>query len=454
MGHRIIITNATILTLDARDTFLYPGVLEIRDDRIHDIREGATAGEDDYDGETEVIDGTDKLIMPGLVDLHFHTSIAKGYGDDAPLWEYLDQIWYPSIRTLTPSTARLAALYSYTTALKSGTTTVNDMYRHLDALASAAEQVGIRAVLSNDIALPEHHLDSVADNVAAFRANHGRASGRVSVWMGLEWLPLADEALLADVGRAMRELDTGLHIHLCESRTEVDNSRDRFGGLGPVEVAHRAGLLGPRTVAAHCVHLSDGEIALLAGTGTSVSVNSGSNAKLGNGVARVQDLVAAGVNLGMGVDACECHNSVDMFEEMKITSYVQRALHQDPALGQPGQMLRMATVNGARALGIDAGTIEVGRKADVIVIDLKKDMMFTPLLKSPLKERRRQLESHLVFGCNGTGVETVIVDGRIVVRDRKVLGIDEEAIRKEMDDVFADMVDEMERKKQIRINDR
>lgn len=324
------------------------------------------------------------------------------------------------------------------------------MYRQLDALASAAEQVGIRAVLSCDVALPEHRLDSVADNVAAFRANHGRAGGRVRVWVGLEWLPLADEALLADVGRAARELGTGLHVHLCESASEVWDSRGRFAGLRPVEVAHRAGLLGPRTVAAHCVHLSDREIELLAETGTSVSVNSGSNAKLGNGIARVQDLVKAGVNLGMGVDACECHNSVDMFEEMKITSYMQRALHQDPALGQPGQMLRMATVNGARALDIDAGSIEVGKKADVIVIDLKKDMMFTPLLKKPLKERRRQLESHLVFGCNGTGVETVIVDGRVVVRDRKVVGIDEEAIRKEMDDVFAGMVDEMEREKQIR----
>ncbi|KUI70216.1 5'-deoxyadenosine deaminase [Cytospora mali] len=450
MGRRIIITNATILTLDAKDTFLYPGILEIRDDKIYSIHEGSATGQDDYDGETEVIDGTDKLVMPGLVDLHFHTSIAKGYGDDAPLWEYLDQIWYPSIRALTPSTAQLAALYSYSTALKSGTTTVNDMYRQLDSLASAAEQIGIRAVLSNDIALPEHQLDSVEDNVAAFRNNHGRADGRIKVWMGVEWLPLADEVLLADVGRAMRELDTGLHIHLCESKTEVQNSLSRFGGLRPVEVAYKAGLLGPRTVAAHCVHLSDEEIELFAKTGTSVSINSGSNAKLGNGIARVQDLAKAGVNLGMGVDACECHNSVDMFEEMKITSYMQRALHQDPALGQPGQILRMATVNGARALGTDAGSIEVGKKADVIVIDLKKDMMFTPLLKSPLKERRRQLESHLVFGCNGTGVETVIVDGRIVVRDRKVVGVDEEAIRKEMDEAFANMVDEMERKKQIR----
>lgn len=324
------------------------------------------------------------------------------------------------------------------------------MYRHLGALAAAAEQIGIRAVLSNDIALPEHQLDSVADNIVAFHGNDGRANGRIRVWMGVEWLPLADEKLLQDVGEAMKNLDTGLHIHLCESKTEVQNSASRFGGLRPVEVAHKAGLLGPRTVAAHCVHLSDSEIEILAKTGTSVSINSGSNAKLGNGIARVQDLAKAGVNLGMGVDACECHNSVDMFEEMKITSYMQRALHQDPALGQPGHMLRMATVNGARALNVEAGTLEVGKKADVIIVDLKKDMMFTPLLKRPLEARRKQLESHLVFGCNGTGVETVIVDGKVVVRDRTVLGVEEEAIRKDLDEAFASMIEEMERKKQIR----
>lgn len=209
-------------------------------------------------------------------------------------------------------------------------------------------------------------------------------------------------------------------------------------------------MLGPDTVAAHCVHLSDEEIELLAKTGTHVSINSGSNAKLGNGIARLQDLAAAGVNCGMGVDACECHNSFDMFEEMKITSYMQRGLHENPELGHPSQMLRMATRNGAVALGIDAGTIEVGRKADLVVLDLKKDMMFTPLLKAPLETRRKQLESHLVFGCNGMAVETVIVDGRIIVQDRKVLGVDEDAIREQMDSIFEEIVADMERKKMVR----
>ncbi|CAJ2507146.1 Uu.00g083320.m01.CDS01 [Anthostomella pinea] len=445
---RIIITNATILALDEKDTFLYPSYLEIRDDKIYSL--GDTAPDfshDGYTGATESIDGTDKLLMPGLVDLHFHTSIAKGYEDDLPLWEYLDEIWYPAIRALTPETARLAALHSYATALKSGTTTVNDMYRQLSSLASAAEQIGIRAVLSNDIALPEHRLDSVADNIAAFRAHHGSADGRVTVWMGLEWLPLADEALLKELAKTKRELGTGLHIHLCESRSELADCATRYGDRTPIQVAYDAGLLGPDTVAAHCVHLSDSDIELLAKTSTNVSINSGSNAKVGNGIARLGALVDRGVNCGMGVDACECHNSTDMFEEMKITSYMQRALHENAALGRSSQMLQMATVNGARALGVEAGVLAAGKKADIIIIDLKKDMMFTPLLKAPTESRRKQLESHLVFGCNGTAVQTVIVNGQVVVRDRVVLGIDEEDIRSQMDQVFADLVDDMESKR-------
>jgi 5-methylthioadenosine/S-adenosylhomocysteine deaminase len=337
-----------------------------------------------------------------------------------------------------PETCRTAALHSYITALKSGTTTVNDMYRHLDSLASAALQTGIRAVISNDIALPERRLDSVEDNVQAFKRNN-LGNGRIKVWLGLEWMPLLDEPLLAEIGRMKKELGTGVHIHLCESRTEIANSMKRFGKR-PVEMAHEAGILGPDCVAAHCVHLSDNEIQLLAETGTSISHNAGSNAKLGNGVARVQDMLKAGINIGLGVDACECHNSTDMFEEMKITSYMQRATIEDASLGQPSQILRMGTSNGATALGIDAGMLEAGKKADVILLDLKKDMMFTPLLKEPKEERRRMLESHLVFGCNGSGVDTVIVDGRIVVEGRKVLGVDEEKVRQDMDILFRDLV--------------
>lgn len=449
---RLVIQNLSVLTLDWDDNFYFPATVVIEDDLIAHISEGEY--QSPQDGvSTSVIDGTDKLLMPGLVDLHFHTSVAKGYNDNLPLWEYLDQVWYPALRALTPETARTAALYSYVSALKSGTTCVNDMFCLVPSLASAAETTGIRAVLSNDVALPEHRLDTLEDNIENVKTLDGKlANGRIKIRLGLEWIPLADFDLLKSLGAAKKELGVGVHIHLCESLSELEDCKARFGqDKSPIRLAYEAGILGPDCVAAHCVHLTDDDIALLAETGTHVSYNPGSNAKLGNGVTRLQDLVAAGVNVGMGVDACECHNSTDMFETLKIGSYVQRALHQDAALGQARDLLKMATGNGAKALGINAGMIEVGRKADVILLDLTKDMMFTPLLKEPKEDRQRMLESHLVFGCNGTAVDTVIVDGIVVVKERRVLGVDEESVRKDMESLFESLVKEMQKQRMDRV---
>jgi 5-methylthioadenosine/S-adenosylhomocysteine deaminase len=211
-----------------------------------------------------------------------------------------------------------------------------------------------------------------------------------------------------------------------------------------MEIAYDSGCLGPRTVAAHCVHLTERDIALLAETGTSVSYDPGSNAKLGNGITRLQDLLAAGINVGMGIDAFECENSPDMFELMKFGSLIQRALHKDASLAKPHDVLRMATVNGAKALGIDAGTIAVGKKADLIVVDLTKNQMFTPLLKEPAR-RKTMLEGHLVFGCNGSAVQHSIIDGKLVMKDFKMLAIDEDKVRQDMDAMFQEISEEMEK---------
>jgi 5-methylthioadenosine/S-adenosylhomocysteine deaminase len=358
----------------------------------------------------------------------------QGFGDELPLKEYLDKVWYPSIRALNKPRAYIAAMHSYLCAIKSGTTTVNDMYRFLGALADAAAKIGIRAVLSNDVALPEYKLDTLEDNEMAFHENHGRESGRIRVWMGHEWMCTSSLELMADVGKMKKRLGTGLHIHLCESEQEIAEIHARFGKT-PVEIAYESGCLGPDTVAAHCVHLSKRDIQLLAETGTSVSYDAGSNAKLGNGIVNLQDLVAAGVNVGMGIDAFECENSPDMFEQMKFGSLIQRALHKDASLCTPRDILRMATGNGARALGVDAGSIEPGKKADVIVVDLTKNQMFTPLLKDPVK-RKSMLESHLVFGCNGSAVQHSIIDGQLVMKDFSVLAVDEESLRRDMDALF------------------
>ena len=339
-------------------------------------------------------------MLPGLVDLHYHTALGKGWSDHLPLWEYLDTCWYPIIRALDDDAAYWAALASYTESIRCGVTTVNDMYRRLDALAAAAEDVGIRAVLSNDIADAEHDLDTLEDNQQAYHANHGKADGRIEVYIGIEWLPLASEGLLRDARAMADDLGTGIHIHLNESLTEVENSKQRFGRR-PTEVAYDCGILGRNTVAAHCVWLSDTEIALMRETGTQISHNPSSNAKLGNGVARVPEMLNAGLNVGLGHDAAECNNSRDLFEVMKFASLIHRATRVDASLQQAPDVVRMATRNGSAALGHQTGQLTAGHKADVILVDLQSQM-FTPAdagqrrppVLAPGVRGQRQLRGH------------------------------------------------------------
>jgi 5-methylthioadenosine/S-adenosylhomocysteine deaminase len=417
---KIIITGGTVLTINDADDVHFGGHVVLDGDRIAAVGEGPYTGTPG-DGD-QVIDASGKIIMPGLVDLHYHTAIAKGFSDHLPLWEYLDACWYPFIRTLDADAAYWSAAASYLESIKCGVTTVNDMYRRLPDLGRAAHDIGIRAVLSNDVALPEHNLDTLQDNQDAYHSVHGLGDGRIEVYVGIEWLPLASPELLRDARALADELGTGIHIHLNESLTEVENSKERFGRR-PTEVAYDAGLLGADCVAAHCVWLSDTEIALMRETGTQISHNPSSNAKLGNGIARLPEMLAAGINVGLGHDAAECNNSRDAFEVMKFASLMHRAQRVDASLMQAPAVVRMATRNGSAALRHDTGQLTPGCKADVILVDTANPM-FTPLMPGD----KAHIYSHLVFSANGSAVDTTIVDGQILMRGRELLTMDEPQI--------------------------
>jgi 5-methylthioadenosine/S-adenosylhomocysteine deaminase len=252
--------------------------------------------------------------------------------------------------------------------------------------------------------------------------------------VGIEWLPLASPELLRDARALANDLSTGIHVHLNESLTEVENSRERFGGRRPTEVAYDAGLLGPDCIAAHCVWLSDAEIALMRETGTHISHNPISNAKLGNGIARVPEMLAAGINVGLGHDAAESSNTRDLFQVMKFASLMHRAGRGDASLQQAPDVLAMATRNGALALGHDTGQLVAGRKADVILVDTR-NVMFTPLAEG----NAAQLYSHLVFAANGSAVDTTIIDGRVIMHGRQILTVDEPRVLAEANKALARM---------------
>lgn len=432
---RLIIKNGMVLTLDDENTYYEKGTVIVEKDRIAAVQSA------DVDmsllPDDHVIDATDKIVMPGLIDLHYHTAIGKGFNDHLPLWEYLDVCWYPLVRALDPQAAYWAAMSSYCESIKSGCTTVNDMYRQLDNLADAALDIGMRAVLCNDVALEEHALDTLQDNYDAYKKNHGRGDGLIEVRVGIEWVPLASPDLLREARAMADELKCGVHVHLNESATEVDFSLKQFGRR-PTELAYDTGLLGPDCIAAHCVHLSDDEIKMLADTGTQISHNPNSNAKLGNGVARIPEMLKAGLNIGLGHDAVECNNSADMFEVMKWASLVHRAHRADASLMQAPDVLRMATRNGAKALGHETGELSAGKKADIILVETQS-AMYTPMLRdTPV-----HLTSHLVFASNGSVVDTSIINGQIVMQNRELTRADESEIISKANQAFLRMKEKM-----------
>jgi 5-methylthioadenosine/S-adenosylhomocysteine deaminase len=434
MSDRLIIRNGTVLTMNDAGHVHFGGTLVLDGDRIEAV---LPAGESVEANGAREIDAETKIVMPGLIDLHYHTALGKGWSDHLPLWDYLQTCWYPMIRALDPESAYWAALASYAESIRCGVTTINDMYRQLDALAKAAEEIGIRAVLSNDVATDEHDLDTLADNAQAFENNNGSANGRIQVLVGIEWLPLASEELLRDARALANELGTGIHIHLNESLGEVETSKKMFGRR-PTEVAYDNGILGPDCIAAHCVWLSDNEMALMRETGTQISHNPSSNAKLGNGIARLPEMLAAGINVGLGHDAAECNNSRDMFEVMKYASLLHRASRVDASLQQAPDVVRMATRNGAAALGHDTGQLIAGHKADVILVETNSTM-FTPLMPGSVDH----VFSHLVFAANGSAVDTTIVDGRVLMEGRRILSVDEDQVIREANRAFQEVSSRM-----------
>lgn len=432
----IIIKNGVILTMNEKMELIEDGMVVIAGDKIIAVGETGEL-EKLYPTADKIIDARKKCVMPGLVDLHFHSAAGKGFGDSLDLVEYLDRCWYPIVRALTPEDVYWFALCSYSEAIRAGATCVNDQWRQMEACGQAAIDCGVRAVLCNDVADDEHQLDSLEDNHRLYEAMHGKANGRIEVFVGIEWLWLSSFQQLKDAAALAKELDTGIHIHLNESLPDVEGVIKKFG-YRPTIVAYDAGLLGPRTVAAHCVWLDDMEIALMRETGTNISHNPSSNAKLGNGFARVPEMLQYGINVGLGHDAAECNNSVDMFAVLKWASLIQKANRVDASLMPARQVLKMATINGNKALGHNGGMLEAGKKADVILVDMHNEH-FTPLVLG----EKTNIYAHLVFAANGGDVHTSIIDGEVVMENRMLTKVDQfEAIDK-ADACFRKILDQI-----------
>ena len=371
-----------------------------------------------------VVEGKDRLLLPGLVNAHTHTymTMFRGCADDLPFADWLNGHIDPLEAQMTREDCYWSTLLGNMEMILCGTTASIDMFIYTETASRAAEECGFRTVLTRGLTGPEGGQRRLQEFFAEYEAWKGRCS-RVTFALGPHAPYSCSEEYLRQAAELASEHDLGLHIHVSESKFEQNLIREQYR-CTPTELLDRCGILGKKTLAAHGVYLDDSDIALLAERGTSVVTNPVSNLKLGNGVAPVPKLLSAGVNVALGTDGAASNNALNLFRELSFVTLLHKGLTGDTTAVPAAAALKMATVNGARALGLKGcGEIREGAEADLTVLDIDK----------PWLRPRCDLLSSLVYCARGDEVTDVMVDGRFLLRKGELTTIDRERVLYEVD---------------------
>jgi len=375
----------------------------------------------------EVIDGGGRLaVLPGFIDVHSHSSLLKGFTEDAQLMDWLPE-YQREHQVLEPEDAYHACRISYLEALKGGTTTVVDMYRMLARGAEAAGELGLRVHL---VPYAADHPDKgffekLEDNGRLIESHHGRRDGLVQVWIGLEHITYCSEGMYREARALAEATGCRIHTHTSEQKEEVDAVAALFGRR-PVHQLDHYGILDAGTVLAHCVWLDEAEAAVLARTGTGVAHCPTSNMKLAGGTAPLERYGELGITVGLGSDGPISNNSLSMFEAMKLASLLQKVSRLDATAIGAREALELATIRGAELLGVadEVGSLEPGKAADVITVDLWQPH----LLPVVAAEDQDPVPWNLVFAGRASDVRDVWVAGRRVVSGGRSTRVDEDRV--------------------------
>ena len=364
------------------------------------------------------IDATGKVVMPGLINTHTHVAMAllRGISDDVPLMEWLEQHIWPIEGKMGYQEVYDGARLGILEMLMGGTTTFVDMYPYEEAVADAAQNAGIRALVSP--CPMDFRMDHFENDWKQVQKRFS-SSRLVSMWMGPHAIyTLSGKNLQRSISLS-KELGVGSHIHLAETQTEQDNCMAQHG-MSPTELLEKEGLFSTKTLAAHCVVVSDHDIEILAKNNVSVAHNPQSNMKLASGIAPIKKMLDAGVNVSIGTDGASSNNDLDMWEEMRTASLLQKVNTLDPCAIPAYTALQMATVNGAKAIAREGelGVITAGAFADIILVDIEKPHLYP----------HTNLISELVYSTHACDVDTVIVNGQIVVENRKCLSMNAQEV--------------------------
>ncbi len=375
--------------------------------------------------------GRGRIALPGLVNAHTHAAMTllRGYADDLALNEWLTKMIFPAEANITEEDVYFGSLLACAEMIRSGTTCFADMYFFMDATARAVEESGMRASLSVGMGSGEGDAEGGRAKLSAALGFCGRwnggAEGRITTMLAPHAPYTCSTKFIGDVVREACRSGMGIHTHVSETAREVAQIRAEYG-MSPVEHFEALGVFGVPTLAAHCVAVSAGDMDIMASCGVRVVHNPGSNMKLASGVAPVVEMMSRGISVGLGTDGAASNNNLDMIEEMRLVGLLQKVSTGEPTAMPAAECLAMATMGGARCLGLERsiGSLEVDKRADIILVDHDNPHM------EPFFEPRAT--SHMVYAASGSDVSSVIIDGRVVMDERHLTTIDIAALMAEV----------------------
>lgn len=438
----VLYINGLIITMDKERRIIRDGAIAVQDDRI--IAVGKTSELKAQFPASSVVDLKSKTLMPGLIDAHVHMAQAmlRGSADDLPLMDWLIERIWPLQGSYTPEEGQASAELCMLEMLKSGTTTfVEAMLARnygFDGLASSLQKSGMRGVLAKIVmaepdgptplhpGLVESKESSFEEAISMHGKWHGKSDGRIQVWLAPRWTGNVNTEVMKEVARLMNKEKIRVTMHFAQSLEEVESIREKFN-CDPVALLEELELIGDRLLLIHATNLSPEDIDGLARTHTHLVHCPLSNMKLAMGYTPVPALLNKGVNVTLGCDGAPCDNNYDMFIEMRTAAVIHKENEGDPTVLPAETVLEMATINGAKALGLDKeiGSLEVGKKADFIVLNTNQPH----LIPSP------NPISTIVYAAKGSDVEMVVIDGKTVVENGKVLTLNEDEILKKVSDL-------------------
>lgn len=411
----LLIKNIRILSMAEDVPNIVNSDIYIEDDKISDIGKELKYNAD------KIIDGSNKIAMPGFINTHTHAamSIFRGYKDELKLMDWLNKSIFPIEAKLKPEEVYNGVNISCLEMIKTGTTAFCDMYFHHEETIRAAEEAGLRGIVSCNFVDSTQNKEELIECVKNTYKVQKEKNSTIQVGVTAHALYTCSPELIKKLIDVSIELKAPFIIHLAETQDETEIIKERYNTT-PARLLYDLGIYNTHTILAHGIYIDDEDINLLKNVNGGISTNPISNCKLASGICDVVKLRNNGINVGIGTDGQGSTTTLDMFEEMRVCAYLQKLKYNDPTIIKAYDILKMATIEGAKVLGLEneIGSIELGKKADIILIDTNKPHLIP----------ENDIATNLVYAANGADVDTVIINGKLIMHERKLLKLKEEKI--------------------------